>query len=220
MREIERSARTVEEALEAALAALDATEQQVDVEVVQEPKGGLFGRGGQSAIVHVRLRSDAGAPSEEELEEQAEIAADFLEELLERMGIEGTVEPNLEEGSMYVDVLGEEPDDDDMALLIGRHGQTLEGLQEITRAVVSRKTGERCRVMVDVEDYRKRQKDRLVARARDVAKQVARTGKSRELEPMNAYDRKIVHGVVASVGGLRSSSTGEEPDRRVVIQKA
>jgi predicted RNA-binding protein Jag len=222
VREIERSAPSVEEAFEAALAALGASEQEVDVEVVQEPKGGFLRRAGQEAIVRVRLKSDpSAAPTVEELEEQADLAADFLEELLERMGIDAVVEPNLEEGSMYVDILsdGEGGDmDDDMALLIGRHGQTLDALQELTRGAVGRRSGSRCRVMVDVEDYRKRQKDRLVARARDLAKQVQRTGSERELEPMNAYERKIVHDAVAQVNGVESSSRGEDPERRVVIR--
>lgn len=219
MQEVERSAQSVEEALEAALAALGASEQDVDVEIVQEPKGGgLLRRGSQEAIVRVRRRRDPTAPTQEELEEQAEIAADFLDELLERMGIDGVVEPNFEDGTMYVDILGDSPDDEDMAILIGRHGQTLESLQELTRVVVGRQSEGRCRVMVDVEDYRKRHRDRLEARARDLSKQVLRSGKERELEAMNAYDRKIVHDVVSGFDGLVSSSRGEDPDRRVVIR--
>ena len=119
---------------------------------------------------------------------------------------------------MYVDILGTGPDDDDMALLIGRHGQTLEGLQELTRHVVARRTEMRSRVIVDVEDYRKRQRDRLEARARDTALRVAETGREEELDPMNAYDRKVVHDAVAGVAGVESSSRGEDPDRRVVIR--
>jgi len=218
VREVERSAPSVEEAVEAALSALGAAEKDVAVEVVQDAKGGLFGRGGQNAVVRVRLKSDTDVPSQDELEDQAEIAAEFLEGLLDRMGIEATVEPNFEDGSMYVDVLGESEDDDDMALLIGRQGLTLDALQELTRIVVSRQSEFRCRVMVDVEDYRKRARDRLEARARDLAKQVQRTGRERELEPMNAYERKLVHDVVAAIEGLESSSTGEDPDRRVVIR--
>jgi spoIIIJ-associated protein len=217
VQEVERSAQSVDDALEAALAALGASRDEVDVVVVQEPRGGFLRRGGQEAIVRVRRRSDPAAPTTEELEEQADIAADFLEELLDRMEIDAVVEPNFEDGSMYVDILGDSPDDDDMALLIGRHGQTLDALQEVTRAAVGRRSGVRCRVMVDVEDYRKRQRDRLESRARDVAKQVQRTQRERELEPMNPYERKIVHDAVASVDGVQSSSLGEDPDRRVVI---
>ncbi len=218
MEEIQASGPSVEEAVEVALARLQASEHEVDVQVLQEPRSGFLGMGAQEAIVLVRRRPGGPALTEDELDEQAEVAADFLEELLERMGIEASVEPNLEDGTMYVDILGAGPDDDDMALLIGRHGLTLEALQELTRHVVMRRTGLRCRVIVDVEDYKKRQRDRLVSRAREVAKRVARTGLEEELEPMTPYDRKVVHDTVASVEGVESFSRGEEPERRVVIR--
>jgi len=218
--EIRASAPSVEEALEVALSRLGASEQEVEVEVLQEPRSGFLGLGGQEAIVLVRRKRTADLPSEEELEEQADVATEFLEELLSRMGIDASVEPNLEEGTMYVDVLAAGASDDDMALLIGRHGQTLEALQELTRHVVMRRTGMRCRVIVDVEDYRKRQRDRLAARAREAAKRVARTGREEELEPMNPYERKIVHDAVATIPGVESSSRGEEPERRVVIRRS
>jgi len=176
--------------------------------------------GGQEAVVLIRLKRGSGQPSEDELDEQADVAADFLEELLARMAIEASVEPNLEDRTMYVDILGAGEDDDDMALLIGRHGQTLEALQDLTRHVVMRRTGMRCRVVVDVEDYKKRQRDRLEAKARDVAARVARTGREEELDPMTPFDRKIVHDAVAALEGVESSSRGEEPERRVVIRRA
>jgi spoIIIJ-associated protein len=105
-----------------------------------------------------------------------------------------------------------------MGLLIGRHGQTLESLQELTRVVIAQKTGMRPRVVVDVEDYRKRQIDRLVARAQEIAKRVARSGREEALEPMNPFLRKVVHDAVGEVSGAQSGSEGEEPDRRVVIR--
>ncbi len=219
MEEIQASGPSVEEALEVALARLGATEQEVEVEIVQEPRSGFLGLGAQEAIVRVRRRRDAGLPTEQELDEQADAAADFLEDLLTRMGIDASVEPNLEGGTMYVDILAAGASDDDMAILIGRHGQTLDALQELTRHVVMRRTGMRCRVIVDVEDYRKRQRSRLAARAREVAKRVARTGREEELEPMPPYERKIVHDAVATVAGVESSSRGEEPERRVVIRR-
>lgn len=218
MDQIQTSAPTVEEALEAALARLGATEQEVEVEVIQEGRSGFLGMGSQEAVVLVRRKRRANEPSEEELDEQADIAADFLEEVLARMGIEASVEPNFEDGTMYVDILGSGPDDDDMALLIGRHGLTLEALQDLTRHVVSRKTEMRSRVIVDIEDYKKRQRDRLVARAREVAKRVAHTRREEELDPMNAFERKLVHDAVAQVPGVESSSRGEDPERRVVVR--
>ena len=116
------------------------------------------------------------------------------------------VETAMEAGTMYVDVIGESADDEDMGLLIGRHGQTLESLQEIARAVIGQRLEVRPRVVVDVEDYRKRQLDRLTARVRDTAERVAQSGRSEKLEPMNAFLRKIVHDTVAEVSGAESSS--------------
>lgn len=220
MQEIQATAPSVESAVEIALSRLGVTEQEVEVEVVQEPRSGFLGMGGQEAVVLIRLKRGSGQPSEDELDEQADVAADFLEELLARMAIEASVEPNLEDRTMYVDILGAGEDDDDMALLIGRHGQTLEALQDLTRHVVMRRTGMRCRVVVDVEDYKKRQRDRLEAKARDVAARVARTGREEELDPMTPFDRKIVHDAVAALEGVESSSRGEEPERRVVIRRA
>ena len=216
--EIRRSGRSVEEAVEAGLVELGVTEQEADVEVVQEPRQGILGVGAQEAVVVVRARSRPDPADDEELDDQAELAADFLEGLLERMGIAATVEPAMEAGTMYVDVIGESPDDEDMGLLIGRHGQTLEALQELARAVIGQRLEVRPRVVVDVEDYRKRQLDRLTARVRDTAERVAQTGRSENLEPMNAFLRKVVHDTVADVSGAESSSEGEGVDRRVVIR--
>ena len=220
MEEIRRTAPSVEEALEAALGELGLSEQEADVEVVQEPRSGLFGVGAQEAVVVVRPRVRREDDlSEEDLEEQAEVAAEFLEGMLERMGIQASVEPNLEDGTMYVDVMGPDPDDEDMGLLIGRHGLTLEAVQELTRGVVARRTGQRARVVVDVEDYRKRQIDRLTARVREAAARVRRTGRSETLEPMNPFLRRIVHAAIAEVEGVDSASEGEGAERRVVIRR-
>jgi len=217
--QIQASGPSVEQAVEVALTRLGVGEQEVEVEILQEPRSSFLGMGGQEAVVLVRLKRRADQLTEDELDEEADVAADFLEDLLARIGIDASVEPNPEDGTMYVDILGSGPDDDDMALLIGRHGQTLEALQELTRHVVLRKTGLRCRIVVDVEDYKKRQRDRLIAKARDVAKRVARTGQEEELEAMTPYERKVVHDAVASVEGVESSSRGEDPDRRVVIRR-
>ena len=220
MEEIRRSAPSVEEAVEAALAELGVTEQDALIQVVREPKSGILGIGSQDAEVVVRVRRTAPTEADAELAEQGEIAADFVDGLLARMGIAATVDPTFEDGTMYVDVLGDGPDDDDMGLLIGRYGQTLEALQELTRGAVIQRTGERSRVVVDVEDYKRRQRDRLEDRARAVAERVATSGREEELDPMNAFERKLVHDVVATVAGVTSASRGEDPERRVVISPA
>lgn len=150
-----------------------------------------------------------------DLEEQADAVADFIEELLGKMGIDAIAEPSVEGGRVYVDVL--DGDEADMAALIGKHGQTLDAIQELARQVVGHRLDERIRVLVDVEDYRKRRAARLVEKATEAAERAIETGQEQELEPMDALERKIVHDAVAEVEGVESGSRGEDPDRYVVI---
>jgi spoIIIJ-associated protein len=214
-RETEKRAASVEEAVEAALLELGVSEQEARVEVIEEPRSGVLGIGSHEAVVRVRVVAPRIDP--EDLEDQADTAADFLEELLGHMGIDAVAEPNLHGDHMYVDVIGE--DEDDMALLIGKHGQTLDAIQELMRMAVGRRLDERVRVIVDVEDYRKRRESRLADRAREVAARVLKSGTEEILEPMNSYERKIVHDAVSDIDGVESSSRGEEPDRAVVIHR-
>jgi spoIIIJ-associated protein len=157
-----------------------------------------------------------GESDEIDLEEQADAVADFVEELLGVMGIEGIAEPAIEGERFYVDILEGEPDD--MALLIGKHGQTLDAIQELARNVVGRRLDERIRVLVDVESYRRRRAARLEEMAREAADRALETGQEQELEPMDALERKIVHDAVAEIAGVRSGSRGEDPSRFVVIE--
>jgi spoIIIJ-associated protein len=159
-----------------------------------------------------------GDGDELDLEEQADAVADFVEELLGAMEIDAIAEPSVEGDRFYVDILEGPPDD--LALLIGKHGQTLDAIQELTRNVVGRRLDERIRVLVDVEDYRKRRAARLVERAAEAADRVLETGQEQELEPMDALERKIVHDAVAAIAGVDSGSRGEEPNRFVVISPA
>jgi len=123
------------------------------------------------------------------------------------------------EGTAYVEIWADnEPDS--LGVLIGKHGATLEAIQELTRTVVYRRSGERCLVLVDVEDYRKRRRAQILRRAREVARRVRQSGREEALDPMNAYERKLVHDAIAQLGGLQTESEGEEPTRRVVIRKA
>jgi spoIIIJ-associated protein len=156
---------------------------------------------------------DEDAP---DLEEQADAIADFVEELLERMGIDAIAEPTTHRGHVYVDIV--DGPEDDMALLIGRQGQTLDAIQELARTAVGRRLDDRIRVLVDVGDYRKRQEDRLVEHAREVAERVRSSGSEEHFEPMNAYERKLVHDVVAEFDDLESISEGADPDRFVVVR--
>ena len=164
-----------------------------------------------------RARPEKGVEADApDLEEQADAMADFVEELLERMGVDAIAEPTTHRGHVYVDIV--DGPEDDMALLIGRHGQTLDAIQELARTAVGRRLDDRIRVLIDVGDYRKRAEDRLVEHAREVAERVDRTGEEEHLDPMNAYERKLVHDVVAEFDGLESVSEGADPDRFVVIK--
>ena len=214
-RETEKRAPSVEEAVEAALLELGVSEQEARIEVIEEPRSGVLGIGSHEAVVRVRVVAPRVDP--EDLEDQADTAADFLEELLGHMEIDAVAEPNLHGDHMYVDIVGE--DEDDMALLIGKHGQTLDAIQELKRMAVGRRLDERIRVIVDVEDYRKRRESRLEDRAREVAARVLKSGVEEILEPMNPFERKIVHDAVAEIDGVESSSRGEDPDRAVVIHR-
>ncbi len=145
----------------------------------------------------------------DELEEQADAAADFLDELLARMDIDAIAEPNPHEGHMYVDIV--DGPDEDMSLLIGRHGQTLEAIQELTRMAVGRRLDQRVRVIVDVEDYRKRREARLDEHAREIAERVAETGERKSPEPMNSYERKLVHDAVVGPRRHRDGVSRRRP---------
>jgi len=225
MEEVEKSAPTVEEAVEAALDELGISEQAALIKILQEPKSGFLGIAGQQAVVRVRAREDAPVDdsAEEEIDpaaaEQAETAADFLEGLVDAMGIDGEVDIAQVEGSTYVEIWADN-DPDSLGVLIGKHGNTLEAIQELVRTVVYRRSGERCQVLVDVEDYRKRRRAQILRKARDVGRRVQRSGRQEALDPMNAYERKLVHDAIAKLGGLETASEGEEPNRRVVIRKA
>jgi spoIIIJ-associated protein len=146
-------------------------------------------------------------------EEVASCALEFVTGLIEVMGLEADVSTELVEGSAHVNVTGE-----DLGVLIGRRGQTLDSLQEIARTAVQRRLRARVRLLVDVEGYRARRRDSLAEYARAMAQRAKERGTEIELEPMNAYERKIVHDAVSEVDGAASFSEGEEPNRKVIVR--
>jgi len=150
-----------------------------------------------------------------DIEEQADAVADFVEELLAKMEIDAIAEPTEQGGRVYVDILDGDPED--MSLLIGRHGQTLDAIQELSRQVVGHRLDQRIKVLVDVEDYRKRRAERVVERAQAAAQAALDSGSEQELEPMDALERKIAHDAVAEIEGVSTESRGEDPDRYVVV---
>ncbi len=227
---VEASGSTVEEAIDRALEMLGATDDEVEVQILAE--GGDMVRRDE-ARVRVKLRDErshedlALADTHEEDEEdedfepdpalggQAEAAAAFLRGLVDIMGLEAELTSSTSRDAAVVELAGSE-----LALLIGRHGATLEALQEVTRAAVQRQVGGRAFVNLDVEGYRARRREILERRARSAAAKVRRSGRAQALEPMPAFERKVVHDALTRFSGVETTSEGEEPNRRVVISPA
>jgi spoIIIJ-associated protein len=146
-----------------------------------------------------------------DLEQEGEIAADYVEALLDIADLDGDIDMDVEVDRALVSVVGGTLDE-----LIGPKGEVLEALQELTRLAVQRQTGLRTRMMLDVGGYRAHRRQELTEVGQDAAEEVAKTGVPKRLAPMTAFERKVVHDAVAAAG-LRSESEGEDPDRRVVV---
>ena len=259
-RQVEMSGPTVNEAVGRALLKLGLEREAVDVEVVAEPRKGIFGSKPAVVLVREKESSDPDAesaapvvapsaappnqdssarpheeplvtdtdtvatenaqPEEEltpeerlnQLDEEADMAADFVEGLLDRLDLPGDIEIEITEEQALLNL-----EDVGSGLLIGRRGATLDALQELVRCAVQRQTERRSRVRVDVEGYRARHVEKLRDRCREAIAQVRETGQPVRLEPMDAYERKLMHDLVSKTGGVTSSSEGTEPKRRVVI---
>lgn len=157
----------------------------------------------------------AARPSKvQRLEHEGDIAADYLEELLDIADLDGDLDMDVEGDRASVQIGGA-----DLSQLVGRNGEVLEALQELTRLAVYRETGERSRLMLDIDGHRAQQRERLVALAETSIAEVRASGESVSLEPMSAFERKVVHDAVAAAG-LTSESEGAEPKRHVVILPA
>jgi len=154
---------------------------------------------------------EAQESEEDRLAMAQEDALDFIDGLLEAMDVDGEATAEIRDRRVYVSVEGEEA-----AILIGHHGQTLDAIQELLRSAVQRQVRARVWVTLDVQGYRERRKEALRERAKEMAARAIDEGEM-ELEPMNAFERKIVHDAVGEIEGVTSFSEGEEPYRRVVI---
>ncbi|GGL11786.1 single-stranded DNA-binding protein [Sphaerisporangium melleum] len=154
------------------------------------------------------------APDVAALEQEGEIAADYLEGLLDIADIDGDIDMDVEGDRALVSIVDIKGND-----LVGAHGEVLEALQELTRLAVHRRTGERSRLMLDVAGYRQGKRAELSKLGARAAEDVRRSGQAKSLQPMTPFERKIVHDAVAAAG-LRSESEGEEPERYVVVLPA
>ncbi len=153
-----------------------------------------------------------GPRGTELLVREGDVAGDYLERLLDILDVDGDIDLDVEGDRASVAIVGGELDD-----LVGSDGSVLEALQELTRLAVAQSTGVRSRLMLDVGGYRARRRADLTSMAADAAQRVAGSGRSERLAPMNPFERKVVHDVIAGVAGVRSESEGEEPQRRVVV---
>ncbi|MBQ4617144.1 MAG: protein jag [Clostridia bacterium] len=203
-KECVKEAATIEEAKALIAAELEAAEDAIAFEVVQEPQKKTFGLfGGANAIVKGVY---------EVAESASEAAKAYLETLLATMGAKATVEIKEEENGCCLMIEGE-----DLGFIIGRRGDTLDALQYLTGLVANRNEKDYYRVTLDIGNYREKREQALKGLAHKMANQAARTGRKNSLEPMNPYERRLIHTAVQDVKGATSWSVGSEPNRHVVI---
>ena len=204
MREwIEVTAKTVDDAITEALIKLGSTRDNVDIEVVEKERSGFLGLNRKPARVRAALK--------ETIQDKA---VDFLEKIFNIMEIksEMNVEFNEEDKTMNINIIGE-----DMGVLIGKRGQTLDSLQYLVSLVVNKESEEYIKVKLDTENYRERRKETLENLAKNIAYKVKKTRKSVALEPMNPYERRIIHSALQNDKFVETHSEGEEPYRKIVV---
>ncbi|MCD8364107.1 MAG: protein jag [Lachnospiraceae bacterium] len=195
--------KTVEEAITEAAIQLETSSDKMEYEVIDRGSAGFLGIGSKPAIIRARRVMTLSEKAEE-----------FLKNVFEAMQMEVTITvvEDEEEKSLSIDLAGE-----DMGVLIGKRGQTLDSLQYLVSLVVNRDENEYIRVKVDTENYRQRRKDTLENLAKNIALKVRRTGRAVVLEPMNPYERRIIHSALQADKYVETHSEGEEPYRKVIV---
>ena len=202
MVEIRKTAKTVEEAIAAALAELGVSREETDITVIDEGTKAFLGMfGGKDAVVLVKKNFQ---PERE--------AESFLREIFLTMGLIVKIKAEMKDKHLFVELTG-----DDMGILIGKRGQTLDALQYLVNLVVNKKSPYYISVMLDTENYRQRRRETLESLAFNLAKKVKHTRRNVVLEPMNPYERRIIHSALQNDRYVTTYSEGEEPYRNVVI---
>ncbi|MCM8901656.1 protein jag [Caldicoprobacter algeriensis] len=203
MKSVETTGKTIEEAILMAVAKLGVQRDNLEIEVLEQPVKGLFGIiGGRDA----RIRATVKKSIKDEIKE-------FLSRVLELMGIEARIEITEEKSQIMVKLSGQ-----NMGLVIGRRGETLDALQYITNLAVNKSRNDCKRIIIDTEEYRSKREETLRKLAKRLANKVQRTKKSIVLEPMNPYERRIIHSTLQNHPYVTTYSEGEEPYRKVVIK--
>ena len=200
---IEVTGKTEEEAVKNALEQIGLTREEVSVEVVERAKSGFLGIGGSPAVVRVHYEVE---------ESRAEQAEKFLSGLFEKMGVSAGMDITEEDGTINIVLTGDDP-----GALIGRRGETLDAIQHLANYAVNRSGVGRVRINVDAENYRERRNEALVSLAHKMAAKAVKYHRNMTLEPMNSYERHIIHTTLQDDERVTTYSTGTEPNRRVVV---
>ena len=204
IRSIEVTGKTEEEAISSALEQLSMSRDEVSVEIVERAKSGFLGIGSTPAVVRV---------SYEVIDTQREKAERFLRGLLEHMGTDADIDINeREDGGLNINLSGS-----GMGAIIGRRGETLDAIQHLVNYSVNRGLDKRLHINVDAENYRSKREDSLVRLAEKRAAKAIKYQRSMALEPMNSYERHVIHTALQNYEGVSTASTGVEPNRRVVV---
>lgn len=199
----EFSAKTADEALTNALIQLETTSDQIEYEVVEEEKSGILGLFSKPAVIRVRKKEDV-----------MDVVKNFLTKTFDAMNLVVEIEMEYDEveNEIHIELKGEE-----MGMLIGKRGQTLDSLQYLTSLVANKKQEKYIKIKIDTENYRQRRKETIENLARNVANKVKKTGRPAFLEPMNPYERRIIHAELQGDKYVDTHSEGEEPHRKVVV---
>lgn len=200
---IEVSAKTLDDAITEACQKFTVTSDKLEYEVVDEGKSGLLGIGAKPAVIKVRVKSS--------IEDKAK---DFLKDVFAAMDLTVVCDVKYDDVESTMDI---ELSGDEMGILIGKRGQTLDSLQYLVSLVVNKDVENYIRVKVDTENYRKRRKDTLENLAKNISYKVKRTKRPVSLEPMNPYERRIIHSALQNDRYVTTYSEGEEPFRHVVV---
>lgn len=198
---LETEGDTVEEAIEHALNELEATREQVTIDIISEPTKGILNFGAKPAKIRATLKQDVSTAPET-----------ILKEILNRMRIDAEVESEFVDGSTHLNIATDSP-----ALLIGKHGQTLDAIERLLNCIINKASLVKKRVFVDTEGYRGRREDRLIEMARQVAEKVRYTDREVVLAPMSARDRRVIHVALKEDDVVSTYSQGEGEMRRVVV---
>lgn len=206
MRSVVKVSKTVEDAIEEAVRELGVDREDVYTEIVEEPSKGLFGLiGAKDAKVKVTVVSDP-----------VEIAENFVDMLMNSMGISARSSIKRKNSTLYVDI--DDISSTDMGILIGRRGNTLDAVQYLLSLIVNKDRENYIKVLVDTKGYRKKREETLIRLAHKMADKAKYSKRPVRLEPMNPYERRIIHSALQNVEGVTTHSEGEEPYRRVVIE--